>query len=308
MSNGVPRRLIDELVNRWTLGGLKATFVEGSNDQRLIRLLQREPHCPKGLEDLDPIPTEAVEISPDLLQKHGLESTGAKQRVIAVSREVLERGAADGFRGIVDIDLDRILGKDVRSDVTVYTDYSCMDCYLWTVHVFNRILIQFRCEGSVSGADEEKTLFDSISIVCRELTIARVINERHREWNLDLHKSEKCLSLKNKLVSIDINSYLLQCKPPKSALEGLKRLPSEIRKELSQLAVLDTINGHDLVWVLTYCLRELSTMSRRLIDEETVRNSLLAFGISNVEVGGAALFRQLAVWQSAGLEADQGRA
>ncbi|MGZ2747766.1 hypothetical protein [Burkholderia stagnalis] len=302
MSNGVPRRLIDELINRWTLGRLKAVFVEGPNDQRLIRLLQREPYCPKGFEELDPIPTEAIEISSGLLQKHGLEGSGSKQRVVAASREVLERGAGDGFRGIVDMDLDRILGNDLRSQVTVYTDYSCMDCYLWTTHVLNRMLIQFRCEGSVTGAGAEQALFDSISLVCRELTIARVINQRFKEWNLDLHTSDKSLSLHNNVLSIDINAYLIQCKPPKSALGSLKELSSSIRGELVQLTVLDTINGHDLIWVLTYCLRELSTLQRRHVDEETVRNSLLAFGISNTEIGESGLFLQLADWQNADTE------
>jgi hypothetical protein len=299
MSNGVPRRLIDELINRWTLGGLKSAFVEGPNDQRLIRLLQREKHCPRGLQELDPCPLDAIEIPTGLLQKHGLDGSGAKQRVIAISKEVFERGVGKGFRGIVDLDLDHIVGSDVRSEVVMYTDHSCMDCYLWTVHVLNRLLIQYRCEGSVLGTDAEQGLFDSISFVCRELTVAKIINHRHREWNLELHKSDKSLSFQNGALAIDINAYLLQCKPTRFAIESLQELIPLIRDEISQVPALDVINGHDLVWLLTYCLRELSTMQRRYVDEETVRNSLLAFGISNNELGEANLFLQLADWQIA---------
>lgn len=297
MSKELPRRLIDELVSRWTIGGLKTTFVEGPNDQRLMHLLQREGHCPTGFQEVDPCSTDAIEIPQGLLIKHGVEGTGAKQRVIAVSREMLERGLHTGFRGVVDIDLDHILDIDLSSVAVLYTDYSCMESYLWNVRVLNRLLIQFRCEGLVAGDNAEKKLFYSITSACNELSIVRVANETHPEWKLDIHQSDKSLSFSDAEIKIDIAAYFMQCKPPKAAIDRFKELIPEIRAEIIRKSPLGSINGHDLVWLLTYVLRELTPMQRRQVDQSTVENSLLAFGISNPELANEALFLQLAEWQ-----------
>ena len=72
MNEGPPRPVIDEILTRWTFTKLRLVVVEGASDQRLFRLIQREPHCHAALKDLDIWFVDAIDVPAELLERHGL--------------------------------------------------------------------------------------------------------------------------------------------------------------------------------------------------------------------------------------------
>ena len=296
MSDGAPRPFVDELATRWTLTKLRLVIVEGQSDQRLLQLVQREAHCHKALKDLDVLPIEAIEVPAALLHKHGLAGTGAKQRVVAFSRELESRSESDGFRGVIDRDLDQFVAVDLSSTSVLYTDHGCMDAYLWSIDVLGHLVIQFKGEELIRSAREIQRLFESIGSSCADLCAVRIASAMHPEWKLNIHHSERALGIRQKTLSVDLPRYVEQCRPVKGSLSDAKACVMEIRSKIEAIEPLDILNGHDLLWLLTYVLKTFTTISRRLIHEETVAGSLVAFGITNTELTNRPMFKALADW------------
>ena len=257
MNEGAPRPMVDELATRWTLTKLRMVVVEGRSDQRFLHLVQREAHCHKALRDLDVWPVEAIEVPAALLHKHGLVGTGAKQRVVAFAREIESLAESRGFRGVVDKDLDQFFSVDLCSPSVLYTDHGCMVAYLWTIDVLGRLIVQFKGEGVIRSAREIQRLFASIGSSCADLCAVRIASTLHPEWKLDIHRSEKALSIREKKLSVDLPRYVEQCGPAKGALSDAKACVIETRSKIEAIEPLDILNSHDLLWLLTYALRAL---------------------------------------------------
>ena len=62
---------------------------------------------------------------------------------------------------------------------------------------------------------------------------------------------------------------------------------------------LELVNDHDLTWLITFGLRELSSFTRRSIEEMLVVRALLTFGTMSSEVPTQPLFGSLARWAAA---------
>lgn len=298
MVDGPPRALVEELLTRWKLTKLRIVIVEGSSDQRLLRLIQRESHCSKTLRDLDVWGVDSIDVPAACIQKHGLGGTGAKQRVVAFAREVESAALQDGFRGLVDKDLDQFVGINLQSASLIYTDHGCMEAYLWTTEVLQRLVIQFKCEGNVRNTREVKALFDSVVDSCADIAAVRIASAQHPEWNMTLHHSDKALNVQKTKITVDLMKYVEQCQPIKGSLDAAKALVTDVRSELDELFPMNVLNGHDLLWVLVYALRAFTSSTRRSVDEDTVASSMVAFGVMNDELTNAPMFRSLVEWVS----------
>lgn len=307
MDDGVPRRYVDELVTRWTLTNLRLVVVEGPADQRAVRLVQQEEHCRGPLKDLDVWTVDAIEVPATLLAKHGLHGVGAKQRVVAFAREIESRAIADGFRGVVDRDLDPLIPIDLRSLSLLYTDFGCMYAYFWTSEVLRRLLVQFKAEAAISTQAERSRLYHSIGSACLDLAAVRLAMCRNPEWDLKLHQSDKALSLQSKKLSFDLIKYVDQCRPARGKLNAARAAVREIRENIKAIEPLDIANSHDLIYLLVYALRECSSAPRRLIDEESVAASLVAYGVMDSTLAGRPMFAALSSWV-AGELVDGGQA
>lgn len=296
MPKGLPRRLIPELITRWSLTGIRQIVVEGRSDQRFLQLLQRETHCEPRLVGFDVCAVEFIEVPGDMLINHGIGGTGAKQRVIAFSREIELMRAQAGFCGIVDVDLDRVLGIDFSSNTLIYTDYGCMPAYAWTIDILHRLLIQFNCESEINSEQKLSGLFSSINAACKAIAAVRVVLAEHPELDLSLHNSDKCLSFNDCEVALDLRKYIEQCKPLRGQLEKTRALVTGAQTAVEHYDSLCILNSHDLFWVLTYVLKELTKHPRRAVDEEIVETSLLGLGLLRPELTSFPMFRALSDW------------
>lgn len=296
MRDSIPRRLMRELLARWTLAGIRQVIVEGPSDHRFMKLLQHELHCDRRLGNLDIYSVDIVEVPTSLLDMHGLSGSGAKQRVVAFSREVRARGAQSGFRGVVDRDFDRFLALDFSGETVVYTDYSCMLIYSRTPQTLHRILIQFKCELSVITAEGASELWISISSACKDVAALRLASLRQPDLGITVHHSDKCLRIVNCKPELDWQKYSMQANTKKHSFEQVMTLVEEVRGEIEREDPLDVINSHDLVWVLTYSIKALTKHSRHQISEEIIESSLAALGLMRSELSAMPMLAALADW------------
>lgn len=295
----IPRRKVAELATRWDLEKIPHVIVEGPRDARFLRLLQREDHCDGPLRTLDVIPVDAIELPAALLEAHGLLTTGARQRVIACIREVETQHVQDGFRGIIDADIDVLKGCNFSTDYIWYTDYGCMDGYCWSPQVLKRLAIQARCDESLRTAAQATALFKSINVVCAVLASIRYAAFANETWNLKIHRSTKSLSINGGVVSLNPDSYLDQCGLGKAQTQEAK---DAVAKYCADFKVIDpklTLNGHDLVWVLEFALRSLTAGPKGKVTEEIIKEALVAHGVAAPELCSERMFVALGDWATA---------
>jgi hypothetical protein len=297
MTDGPPRQLIEELVSRWEHAGLRLIVVEGAYDQKFFSLVQRESHCDKAMRDVDIWEIDAVDVPDDLVGTHGLNDTGAKQRVIALGREIEALKQSAAVRGIIDMDLDRLFQLDFHSLSVVYTDHGCIEGYVWTVDSLKRLLSLFDCGGGLAFSNSRtKKLYQSIGLCCRDLAAFRVAAKLNPEWDLGIHRSDKTLSVENGETKLDLEKYVHFSRPAKGALAAAKQKVLQIRGELEPSDPLAVLNGHDLLWILTFTLKELSSDPRRLVDSVIVERALLEFGVMDSQVSNQPMIKALANW------------
>lgn len=298
MPKNLPRRHIDELITRWRLTGIRQVIVEGPSDERFIRLLQRESHCDQYLTGLDICAIELIEVPVDMLTKHGILSTGAKQCVVAFSREIESKDMQSGFRGIVDQDLDRFLSMNFESNTLIYTDYGCMDAYTWTPETLRRLTIQFKCESSVNSKHKLSELFSNINNACKDIAAVRLVSARNSELKLNFHNSDKCLTFSDGRVILNLPKYVEQSKPPRDCLQRTCELVSQARVEIEPESPLNIMNSHDLLWLLTYSLRKLSKSANWTINQSLVASSLVTFGLMHQNLTTLPMFASLSNWSA----------
>ncbi|MEJ6022863.1 DUF4435 domain-containing protein [Ramlibacter sp. PS4R-6] len=295
MAKGLPKRLIEELITRWKLEQLRQVLLEGDLDHRFLRLISRESHCPNSLKELDHIPIDAVHVSDETLSAFGL-TQGNKQRVVAVGRYVQREGVSEGFRCIVDADLDRLRGINLSSESVVYTDYACMESYMWHQTALRQTLHYFRCEESVKSDADVQSLYDSISAVCKMLAGIRLIHAENPQWNLELHRSNASLSISQLTVNIDLAAYLTQCKPRKQDRAEIDKKLSDALRMMDAHRAVSVLNGHDLIWLVAFAIKELTAGPKRVVEEEQVLQSMLVHAVAKPELMHQPLFENLVSW------------
>lgn len=295
MAKSVPRREIDELAKRWSLAKLPSLVVEGPSDARFVKLLQKHSTLPPKFKSLDVFHLELVNIPGELVAQYGFEGTGSKQRLVTFGMQVDAKGVGDGFRCIIDKDLDPFLGKDHHTATIVYTDGSCMESYSWTVHTFAKLVEICKCETAIAdGAIAE--LYKSITDACRAVLAVRLVNERNRAWAIGLHTADPVLNLADGRLTLDLTGYVNRCAPAKGTMAEVKAAVTDAQAEIKDAALKDVIHGHDLVWLVTFVLKETTELPRTALSQEFVAAALATVGARDAAIDDAAMFGGLSTW------------
>lgn len=295
MAKGVPRRQIRELVMRWQLAKLPCLVVEGPSDVRMLNSVQRTETFSPAFRELDIYDSDQIDVSSNVVQKHGFNGTGAKQRVIAFGKEIEEQGCADGFRCVVDKDLDPFLGLNHETSVILYTDGSCMESYAWKLGHLALLAEMYQCED-FTDRDKVAALFNSISRAAAEIWAVRIVASRNPDWQLSHHESDRVLKIAAETLEHDVNKYIEICAPAKGALAQAKAALQDALAEVQRHEVRDTLNGHDLIWLLTFSLRECSRLPKHAINKELIASSIAALGARDPDLQSAPMLDAIAAW------------
>ncbi|WP_292753912.1 hypothetical protein [Nostoc sp. NMS4] len=132
------RRTLDELVTRYELEPeLCDIYVEGKTDKQLIEWFLED----KQLQDFGVYEIDTVEIPAQLLFELGLKDN-IRSRVIALAIYIHDKFLETPLHitCIVDKDFDWLFGKEYQCDLLLFTDYSCLEMYLFNEVVLDKYL------------------------------------------------------------------------------------------------------------------------------------------------------------------------
>jgi len=179
-----PQKRVAEIVERYRLEpSLRDVYVEGTYDKQVIDWFLRES------EVYGPVvyPIESIELPASVVVGRGFPNNN-KGRVLALATVVAsDLGRAPlGLTGIVDSDLDAVVGGPPPVEGVLHTDYSCIEMYAANAEVLRK----FFGLGFDASASADAFIGQAMPVL-HGLAVMRAANERLR-WNMkqvDLTKS-----------------------------------------------------------------------------------------------------------------------
>lgn len=246
---GTIRRSIDELRTRYELEpAIRDVYVEGDFDCDVLsrRLSDRQ-------ESLDVVvyPIDTVEIPSGILRGYGL-TTGNRQEVIALARELADLPEVSSFRCIVDRDLDHWLGALEQTARLIWTRYCALELYLFSEEALNEMLIV----AARSRIADFAQFIGSLVEVLRRLYAIRLA-DRELGWAMEWLDSTKHLSARDSQIVFNEPEYSRRLLLKNGRFD--RRDDFETRKDawLTKLVgdPRNYIRGHDLITLLAWAIR-----------------------------------------------------
>ncbi|MBC6432891.1 hypothetical protein FM036_19965 [Nostoc sp. HG1] len=273
MENEV-RRTLDELVTKYELEpDLCDIYVEGKTDKLLIEwFLDQKEHQGFVVYEIDP-----VEIPAQILFEQGLKDNN-RSRVIALALYIQDKLSEIPLHltCIADKDFDLLFGKEYQCDLLLFTDYSCLEMYL-----FNEVLLdKYLRLGLRLSQPRAREVLNQLSRVLEDLFLIRATNEA-LELNMTwLGKFSDCCELdkNNNPVQFDLKTFItkyLDSNGNRSQESSFITKLEELRaKELIEIRY--KIHGHDFTELLCWYIRPyLRKEIRNSYNSEILAGSLL---------------------------------
>jgi hypothetical protein len=231
-------KLKPELLNIW---------VEGSTDEAIIKnfLSKTGNSLFVAVRRID-----FVEIDDTLLLKYGLNKSNNKHKVIAFAKEIQTEGPPDSrVLFIIDKDFDFLIGDVMKVNNLIYTDYSCMESYIFSeAHVVELFsLSSFSIRGSA------EITFKCIRDIVHQLFAFRI---EHQLENLCLGQVDyktKCYFDADKFC-FKLEQYVRERLSKDNKQSKFDALMNSILSRVQSFNYdeRDLINGHDYEDVLYY--------------------------------------------------------
>lgn len=248
--SSIARWSLDELRARYELEPeLNDLYVEGTLDREILAQASKPAEKLIAIYEVD-----CVELPSDLLSRHGL-TTGNKQRVIALSRELSSLPASVHVRCLADRDLDHWFAPLEENARLKWTAFCSIEGHYLASTLISDVLI-------TTGRAKIKRLeqfVDSLYTVLKHLYALRLA-DRQLGLALSWPSFRKYLSSAPDVVSLDSAKYttalLTSCGKAKhrkdferAHVDWLGKLTCDVR-----LAA----RGHDLTELLAWALSEFS--------------------------------------------------
>lgn len=180
-------------------------FVEGLDDKLFIedylKEVQKKRVAVYGIDEVDfdtlyaSMPAERVKALQD----------NNKDRVVLLA-EVIESALGQNLKNvlcIVDLDMDRVLGREITRCYLTYTDYASMELYLMNEPSVSRILTR---PLRITKPVDVSRFLESLASVCRQIFHIRCLLHVHAK---EITENDKDLSFdkKNFVCSLNLDSY-----------------------------------------------------------------------------------------------------
>ncbi|WP_375504190.1 hypothetical protein [uncultured Nostoc sp.] len=285
------RRTLEELVSRYKFEPeLCDIYVEGKTDKLLIEWFLKE----KQLQDFAVYEIDTVEIPAQLLFELGLKDN-IRSRVIALALHIHDKLLETPLHitCIADKDFDWLFGKEYQCDLLLFTDYSCLEMYLFNEAVLDKSL-RLGLRLSQPKASE---ILNQVSRVLEDLFLVRATNEAlelNMRW---LEKFGDCCKFNrnNNQVQFDLKSFItkyLNSNGNRSQESRFITKLEELRaKELIEIRY--KIHGHDFTELLCWYIRPyLRKEIRNSYNSEILAGNLLAC-IDAEKLAQEGLFQRL---------------
>lgn len=196
--NNLPRRTLEELKTRYFCEpDIYDVYVEGRFDDEILK-----SWCQKKDEGkIVSYEIDTVDIPYEVLAKYNL-SEGSKQRVIALAKE-LSIDDLNGYRCLVDKDLDHWLDCIDNTKNLIWTEYCALELYYFKEELIKRIVVDI-ANSKINNWDD---FFTSFVLILKQLYCLRLSDANlglNMKW-IELDKYISCngstLQFNNKLYS-----------------------------------------------------------------------------------------------------------
>src|SRR5438105_4766220 len=144
------RRTLDEIITRYDLNrSFCDVYVEGDADRGILESFF------EGLGNLEVVvyDIDTVEIPSAVVQELGLENNN-RGRVIALARTLYKRfGTKSVVSGLIDADLDYVIGPLETCPLILLTDYTSMEMYFFSRKAMTKF-IRSVCPAAEINAED----------------------------------------------------------------------------------------------------------------------------------------------------------
>ncbi len=244
------RKTLDELYVRYQLEPhLNDMYVEGSFDKQVFNSFQSQLADRRVLYEIDTVELQAGE-----LEAHGL-SSGNKNRLILLSRELDANCSATKVTCLVDRDCDHWLGQIQGSRTLKWSSFSSIELHFFTHDHLYHLL----CEVCGSKIRDFALLFDSIRDTLKWLFAFRLTSMKFED-NLRWVSTRKYLSREGERVLFDEKKYLiavLNANSLRHRLAAYERSVEIWHKKLEGDS-RQSIRGHDLIEIASWVIKNFS--------------------------------------------------
>jgi len=280
------RRTIEELVTRYHLeSGLRDVYVEGASDAALIRQFLNDSDC----RDATVYEISTVAVPRDIVEKLEVENN-ERGRVIALGMTLETKLGSDNCQVtcVVDSDFDIILQKEYDCRMVLFTDYTCLEMYLFSVEAvdkfFNSYLFGFAFSSEVVLSALKDTLQEVFLIRLANLVL---------KWNLTWLSFERCCVSdcariqfnREDYVGRYLNSNGMVCKK-KEFIATVEVLRSKLLPDPKC-----QMHGHDFIELFCWFIKKHANKAE-LLRPVVVRRSL-SLCVSHEELAKESFFLQL---------------
>ncbi|AVH72444.1 hypothetical protein [Nostoc sp. 'Lobaria pulmonaria (5183) cyanobiont'] len=269
------RRTLDELVTRYELEpDLRDIYVEGKTDKLLIEwFLDQKKNQGFAVYEID-----TVEIPAQLLFEQGLKDNN-RSRVITLALYINDKLSETSLHitCVADKDFDWLFCKEYQCDLLLFTDYSCLEMYLFNEAVLDKCLRL----GLGLSQPKAREVLNQLSRVLEDLFLIRDTNEAlnlNMRW---LDKFGDCCKLNKKdyQVQFELKTFITKYLNSNSNRSQESRFITKL-EELRAKKLIEIrykIHGHDFTELLCWYIRPyLGTEIRSSYNSEILARSLLA--------------------------------
>jgi hypothetical protein len=246
-----PRWTIQELRARYELEPiLRDVFVEGEFDRELLsRCFQIEHKHTWNAYSI-----ESVDIPIEILQKHNLTS-GNKQRVIGLARELSTLPLHCLVRFFVDRDLDHWFSELERTPRLVWTSYCSLELHFYTEDLIMDVL-------HTTARVRPKSwpcLLESMTDILKNLYILRLA-DRELAWRMNWIRFEKLLGKSESRITLPIAELIQRVLQKNGKYAMRAQFEESVDSWKKRLHDTDSdprysIRGRDFIAVLAWSVR-----------------------------------------------------
>lgn len=195
----MPRWTISELLTRYELEpSLTDVFVEGQYDKDILMCAYEH----SSAEARVMYTADVIEIEDGLFEKHKLTS-GNKQKLLVLCRELASVNESENVRFIVDRDVDHWLGDLETANGLVWTDFCDIETYFFE-EVFVKELIENAGKAKIGDWD---SFYVSFCDTLKKLFSVRIA-DRRSELYLSYIDFDKFLSVDKGRIHLDFETYI----------------------------------------------------------------------------------------------------
>lgn len=239
---------IEELLVRYDLEPqLADVFVEGSFDKEVLSQIFSQPSQETAFYEID-----TVNVPRELLVHYGLTS-GNKQRVIALSRELESLDEHARVRCLVDRDLDHWFDELVDSVRLRWTQFCELESHFISAEIVTELVIK-TANAKVTDAD---ALIESLYETLKSLYALRLADREHA-LSLKWVALKKYLTREGDALKFDTERYMIATLGANSALAKKGAFEHAVKNWKGRLNcdVRLASRGHDYSELLAIAISE----------------------------------------------------